>query len=610
MLSLILAGAASAKLVVQWKLDEGSGTTAFDSSGNGYDGTFVGTPQWVGGHQSAGAVHFDGDAAASSVVHTLGAATSWPTGTIALWVKVDSVGQDNYSSVFTNYNPNSAGIQIDVDGTNPGNYRINPSGLVFGAVTTEWIHLAVTFQSTSAKLYYNGSPSATGTLSATNTTFNRFAIGLNRNAANWIAATIDELRVYDHALTDVEILGAMSGEPWPYAYGPTPADGAECRATWVSPSWKPGVLAVSHDVYLGDSYEDVNAGIEGTFRGNQTATSLLVGLAGYPYPDGLVPGTTYYWRVDEVNNVNPNSPWKGSIWSFSIPPRTAYSPKPADGAGSVALNASLNWTAGFGAKLHTVYFGEDFDDVNNAVSGGSMVGTTTYSPAAMKAAKVYYWRVDQTDPPNTYKGQVWSFATAGAVGTPYPANGAGNAEMNPILSWTPGDDATSHQVYFGTDKEALRKATVTSAEYKGVRTLGAESYDPGLLPWDSTYYWRIDEVNTTNPESPWKGPVWGFTTDGSLAVDDIESYNDLPETDPGSNRIYLKWIDGYGTTTNGAMVGNLDVPLTQRTNVHGGAQAMPLSYDNNLKFSEATLTLSSVSRDWTRQGVAELSLWV
>jgi hypothetical protein len=36
---------------------------------------------------------------------------------------------------------------------------------------------------------------------------------------------------------------------------------------------------------------------------------------------------------------------------------------------------------------------------------------------------------------------------------------------------------------------------------------------------------------------------------------------------------------------------------------------MPLSYDNNLKFSEATMTLTGVARDWTRQGVAELSLW-
>ncbi|MEK7994092.1 MAG: LamG domain-containing protein, partial [Planctomycetota bacterium] len=522
-LVLVLVRGASAKLVVHWRLDEGSGTTTFDSSGNGYDGTFVGTPQWVPGHVSAGALHFDGDAAASSVAHALGSATSWPTGAIALWVKVDSVGQDNYSGVFTNHFPNSAGIQIDVDGGNPGNYRINPSGLIFGSVTTDWIHLAVTFDNTSATLYYNGKQSASGTLSATNTTFNRFAIGLNRNAANWSAATIDELRVYDHALSAVEVLSTMSGEPWPYAYGPGPADGAKHEATWVTLSWKAGVFGVSHSIYLGDSFDDVNAGTGDTFRGNQTPTSLLIGFSGYPYPNGLVPGTTYYWRVDEVNEADTNSPWKGPIWSFSIPPRTAYNPNPADGAGSVALNASLSWTAGYGAKLHTVYFGDDFDGVSSAASGGSMVAATTYNPGPLKSAKVYYWRVDETDPPNTHKGQVWSFATLGAVGNPYPSNGASSAEMNAILTWTPGDNAASHQVYFGTDKEAVRKAGTTSPEYKGVRSLGAESFDPGLLAWDSTYYWRVDEVNSLNANSPWKGPLWSFATGDFLVVDDIES---------------------------------------------------------------------------------------
>jgi hypothetical protein len=66
-----------------------------------------------------------------------------------------------------------------------------------------------------------------------------------------------------------------------------------------------------------------------------------LGLPGDPYPTGLIPGTTYYWRIDEVNTADPNSPWKGPIWSFSIPPRTGYNPIPADGAESVALNSKL-----------------------------------------------------------------------------------------------------------------------------------------------------------------------------------------------------------------------------------------------------------------------------
>jgi len=394
------------------------------------------------------------------------------------------------------------------------------------------------------------------------------------------------------------------------ARNPSPADGALVPATWIEMTWSAGDFAASHNVYMGEIFDDVNAGAAGTFRGNQVATSLMVGLGlpGDPYPNGLVPGTTYYWRIDEVNAADPNSPWKGPVWRFSIPPKTAYNPNPADGAGSVALNSKLTWTAGFGAKLHTVYVGTDFDTVSNATTGGAPAGVPSYSPPALKPGQLYYWRVDEVDPPNTYKGQVWNFTTLGAVSKPHPSNGNTDAEMNAILSWTRATAAASHQVYFGTDKEAVRKATATSPEYKGVKALGAETYDPGLLPWDSTYYWRIDEVNNTNVASPWKGPLWSFTTGKYLLVEDFEAYNDIDPPAAGSNRIFDKWIDGFGTTTNGAVVGNNLPPYAERTVVHGGVQSMPLSYDNNLKFSEATLTLSS-TRNWTAQGVTSLSLW-
>jgi hypothetical protein len=156
----------------------------------------------------------------------------------------------------------------------------------------------------------------------------------------------------------------------------------------------------------------------------------------------------------------------------------------------------------------------------------------------------------------------------------------------------------------------VRKADTTSPEYKGFRALGAESYDPGLLAWDSTYYWRVDEVNNVNPNSPWKGPLWSFTTGDFLLLDGFESYNDIDPPDPQSRRIFEAWSDGFAApTTNGALVGNDLPPYTEQTIVHGGKQSMPFIYDNNFKYSEATLTLTGAARDWTRQGVAELSLW-
>jgi len=391
------------------------------------------------------------------------------------------------------------------------------------------------------------------------------------------------------------------------AYNPMPADGAVHEDTWVSLGWSPGDSAVSHDVYLGDSFDDVNDGAPYTFRGNQANTTVLVGFAGFPYPDGLAPGTTYYWRIDEVNEAEPNGPWRGDVWSFSIPPRTAYSPDPADDAESVDLNAVLTWKPGFGAKLHHVYFGDSLDDVNSA--GGALPqGVTTYDPGPLELARTYYWRVDEFDAVNTYKGGVWSFTTEGTAASPNPVKGAVDVSPTPILTWAPSDLAASHDVYFGADADTVKNAGKTSPEYRGTRVLGDEHYDAGRLELETTYYWRIDEVNSTHPDSPWLGNVWSFTTGAFLVVDDFESYNDIEPPDPASNRIFDNWIDGFGTTTNGALVGNDLPPYAEQTIVHGGSQSMPYAYDNNLKTSEATMTLV-YPRDWTEEGVARLSLW-
>jgi len=380
------------------------------------------------------------------------------------------------------------------------------------------------------------------------------------------------------------------------AFNPDPEDGAVVEATWANLSWRPGSFAVTHDVYFGESFDAVNEGAEGTFVGNQSTAFLVVGFPGFPYPDGLVPGTTYYWRVDEVNDTDPNSPWKGDVWSFSIAPKTAYDPLPADGAEAVAVNYKLSWTPGFGAKLHTVYFGESFNEVDSA-TGGLPQGTTDFTPGTLKMAKTYYWRVDEFDVLETHKGDVWSFTTEGAVAALNPANGAVDVTQTPVLTWTPGFGA-SHEIYFGTDAASL--------ELKGSGNLGSESYESGQLEWNTTYYWRIDEANNANADSPWTGPLWSFTTANFLIIDDMESYNDILEGEPGSNRIYLAWADGYDNPAiNGSVVGH---PFAEQTIVHGGLQSMPLEYNNAVGKSEATLTLTS-NRDWTVNGINTLTIW-
>ncbi|MBW7991155.1 MAG: hypothetical protein FVQ84_14225 [Planctomycetes bacterium] len=391
----------------------------------------------------------------------------------------------------------------------------------------------------------------------------------------------------------------------PNPRNPTPADGSLLRETWQTLNWVPGDFAASHDVYLGENYDEVDAGTGDTFQGNQADTYFTIGFPGFLYPDGLVPGTTYYWRIVEVDESNPESPWKGPVWSFSIAPKSDFSPDPVDGSEAVDPNVALRWEPGFGAILHYVYFGDDYDVVNNA-AGAMPWGPPTYIPGTLDLEKVYYWRIDAFHGAETIKGDIWSFSTPGAVGSPMPSNGAADVTQVQMLSWAASDSAASHQVYFGTDKDAVRSADTGSPQYKGSKNLGSESYDPGELEWDTTYYWRVDEVEAGGTTQ--KGLVWSFTTANFLIVDDFESYNDLDPADPASNRIFNVWLDGFGDQTNGSLVGYDNPPFAEQTMVHSGSQSMPMSYDNAAGKSEATLTLT-YPRDWTENGVDTLTIW-
>ncbi len=648
-LVLSVVSTASAGLVGRWEFDEGAGPTAQDSSGYAYDGTFVGDAAWASG-VLGGALALDGsgDYVQTTLQDVLQTAenftlSAWfmtnTTSTVQHIVWVGDGGGNGWGDAqelhlainhfsFTNKVSFYFGSGTDTDGQN-----INIVSKDDFTDTSLWHHIVGVIENANGptvtgRLYLDGQlvePLVEGfgfpTTDSTDTAPLRdgwntgLRIGAPGAAERYFNGLIDRVQIFEVAFTQEQVQNLMTGDvSFPLARGPSPADGALYPDTWVNLSWSPGDFAVSHDMYIGDNFDDVNDGAEGTFQGNQPEAFIVVGFPGFAYPDGLVPGTTYYWRIDEVNDTEPNSPWKGEVWSFSIPPRTAYNPEPANGAELVETDVELSWTAGFGAKLHTVYFGENFDDVHNA-AGGLPQGITTYTPGPLKLAKTYYWRVDEFDVIDTHKGDVWSFTTEGAVGSPDPSNGAVDVKQTKILTWSPGVYAASHQVYFGTDKGAVRNADTGSPEYKGAGDLGSESYDPGKLLWDNTYYWRIDEANNTNPDSPWTGSLWSFTTANFLIVDDFEDY------DAGENQIWFAWHDGLGFGTlgtepyspgngTGSAVGDESTTsYTEETIVHGGNQSMPVFYDNSvLMYSEVEKTLS-YPRDWTEKGVNTLTIW-
>ena len=590
-----------------------------DQSGNGIDGVVNGDVTADPEGKRGGAARFatgsyldlNGPDVPSELIPTTGI-------TLAAWAKCEDTG--GHHAIFNARAADSTWlVHPELRSNSEFRWLLRSAGgsTIFdiraGEVTwDEWLHFCGMYDQAAgrAALYITGElvyeQDISGAQEIAGDWGSGARVGYNIDNARPFTGLMDMLWLFRRSLSEGEIPKVMQGEAYPYAISPSPADGAILEETWATVAWTPGDFAVSHDVYFSDNFDDVNDNTGDAFIGNQILTYIVVGFPGFPYPEGLVPGTTYYWRIDEVNPDDPNSPWRGPVWSFSIAPKTAYNPDPADGAEFVDPDVILSWTAGFGSKLHTVFLGEDYDEVDNA-TGGAPQGATVYKPAnPLDPEKVYYWRVDEFDGVDTYKGNIWSFTTPGAVGNPSPANGAVDVKMTKILSWTASDSAASHDVYFGTDEATIRNADKASPEYKGNQALGVESYDPGKLAWHTTYYWRIDEVDSQG--NTVKGPLWTFITADFISVDDFEDYTD---DDAAGKALWQSWIDGFGVAENGAQAGYLMPPYAEQKIVHSGLQSMPLMYDNApgaATYSEATKTLA-YPRDWTENNVSALVIW-
>ena len=196
------------------------------------------------------------------------------------------------------------------------------------------------------------------------------------------------------------------------AFGPSPIDYAINVTYNAQLQWAPGAYAASHNIYFGTSFSDVNnanPSSTGIYEGNQPRDSNSYN------PGTLESGWTYYWRIDEVNGPTT---WKGYVWSFTVRnAEIAAYPSPADGAQNVAASATFVWAPGIAAVSHNVYLGFSFNDVNNATTSSTGIykgsrDVNNYDPCGLLVDKTYYWRIDEVNGPNTWKGNVWSFDTA------------------------------------------------------------------------------------------------------------------------------------------------------------------------------------------------------
>jgi len=431
--SLMFAGQIYAKVnpdtvLGAWLLDEGKGDITADASGNGNDGTLMGGPNWVAGW-SGNALEFAGS---STYVDCGNAeALNVEVFSVSFWCNIPStqgwnhiISRGQHGASGSPGSVNWGVMMYDAQETILFETYNDTAwtGITASTTTGEWHHIVATYDGDTMQLYHDGelasNVSGIGILLDES---RRFLIGARSDAGSaggFFNGSIDEVGYFNVILApeDIETImnnGLAGITRQPLARRPDPKDGGMHKDTWVTLSWSAGDFAVSHDVYLGDDFGDVNDGTRESevFRGNEGSPYFVAGFIGYPYPDGLVPGTTYYWRIDEVNDANAGSPWKGNVWSFTVPSKKAYEPAPADGSSYIdAESVILSWTKGFGAILNTVYFGDDFDTVANA-TGGPPLASASYDPGTLEAGKSYFWRVDEFDGTATHKGDVWSFKT-------------------------------------------------------------------------------------------------------------------------------------------------------------------------------------------------------
>ncbi len=443
---------------------------------------------------------------------------------------------------------------------------------------------------------------------------------------------------------------------------PQPADKAADVPSDVILSWKAGKFAASHDVYLGLSATDVN----NATRANPLGVLASQGQNASSYsPAGLAFGQTYHWRIDEVNAPPSNAVIKGSLWSFTVEPyayplqnvtATASSAQAGMGPEKMVNGSGLNaadqhsteakdmwlsmgvlpnwiqyqfdkayklhelwvWNSnqliepfvGFGAKKVAIQYSLDgtaWTELPGVPEFTQASGTPTYThnttvPLGGVVAK--YVKLTINSPwglaPQTGLAEVRFFYVPVEARAPQPATAAKNVAVDATLDWRTGRDAASHKVYFGTDPNAVANGTAAA------KTVTKHGYVPDSLSLGTTYYWRVDEVNTVT----YPGSVWSFTTQDYKVVDDFESY-----TDKAGEEIFSAWIDGFADNykSSGSTVG-LDTAKNgtfgETTIIHGGKQSMPLTYDNTKgpNFSEAVLTFGT-PQNWTANGIKSLSLW-
>jgi hypothetical protein len=196
---------------------------------------------------------------------------------------------------------------------------------------------------------------------------------------------------------------------------------------------------------------------------------------------------------------------------------------------------------------------------------------------------------------------------------PVPFNGTQNVPINTLLYWRKGANVAKHDLYLDVNETKVTDASRSS--HAGLmiydpnlaKDKGDTGYDPygltGFLKLDTTYYWRIDEVNS----SVYKGEVWSFTTRPNFVFENFDPYD-------SSAALRNKWTD-YTTQVSDPPRTSSDVYL-EYTTVRD-SNSMKYWYRNDLDpyYSESRATIGTgtyelkIDPNWDGINAKSLTLW-
>jgi hypothetical protein len=648
-----------------WLMDEGSGTVARDSSGHGYHADLKGKPAWVKG-KFGRALEFDG----ASYLEIRDSAANLAFGDVApfsitAWVKNQGGG-----TVVGKFNGGVIGayiVQISGGGTVSFHREVDPWAYdgTKALPSNDFGHIAVTYDGAKMKIYVNGVFDTSQDRGAQNTdTATPVLIGArmtNGVPSELFTGVLDEVAIFNVALTEEQIKAVMKGLATTEAKDPTPVDGATDVARDTSLGWTPTATAATHNVYFGTSQADVKA------AGTEASLGVLVSKGQtettYTPETVLTYGHTYFWRVDEVNGAPDFAVFRGKVWSFTVEPY-AY---PVTGVTATASSLEKSTTgpantingSGLTGDLHGTNAATMW---NTAATDPGPVWIQYQFDNAYKFSELWVWNYNGDFEPvlgygfkdvtieYSLDGTTWTllketqFAQATAVSgyahnTTVDMGGVmaqyvkltaksnwsmvgikqcGLSEVRffhiPAQARAPQPAAAAKDVSVDSSLDWRPGRDVRSEQvYFGTdkaavsggtvaaKTVSSHGFDPGAMDFGTTYYWKVDEIGTAMHP----GALWSFTTQEYAPVEDFESY-----TDDEGGRIYETWVDGW-TNGTGSVVGYLQAPFAETVVVHGGSQAMPFEY-NNIKtpyYSEAERTFDT-PQDWTIGGADTLNLWL